>query len=134
MRSASKCARTAKLVEAVKMLTKAMTWLSVAALVFFVLSRSNLGDLGVTGLVICAGAIVVLTRAVRLREYYWATGLIAVAVLFNPVIALRVSPTMILGLELACMLAFLVSLFVLRTQPLLSVPSITDRTPGSESL
>lgn len=116
------------------MLTKAMTWLSVAALVFSVLSRSNLADLGITGLVICAGAIVVLTRAVRLREYYWVTGLVAVALLFNPLIALPVSPTMILGLELACMLAFLVSLFVLRAQPLLSVPSITDRTPGSESL
>jgi len=116
------------------MLTKAMTWLSVAALVFSVFSRSNLGDLGVTGLVICVGAIVVLTRAVRLREYYWATGLIGIAVLFNPVIALPVSPTIIMGLELACMLAFVASLFVLRTQPLPSVPSITDRTPGSESL
>ena len=87
------------------MLTKAMTWLSVAALVFSVLSRSNLGDLGVTGLV-----------------------------LFNPVIALPVSHTMILGVELACMIAFLVSMFVLQTQPLLAVPWVPDRIPGSESL
>jgi hypothetical protein len=116
------------------MLTKAMTWLSVAALVLAVISRSSLRDLGITGLVICAGAVVVLIRAVRLRERYWTAGLIVMALLFNPVIPLPVSSTMILGLELACILAFLASLFALRMHPLLSMPSITDRTPGSESL
>ena len=113
------------------MLTKAMTWLSVAALVLAVLTRSSLR---ITGLVICVGAVVVLIRAVRMREHYWTAGLIVMALLFNPLMPLPVSPTMILGLELACILAFLASLFALRSQPLLSIPSITDRTPGSESL
>jgi len=76
------------------MLTKAVTWLSVAALALAVLSRSGLRDLGI----------------------------------------MPVSPTLIMGLELACLLAFLASSFALRTQPLLSVPSKTDRTQGSESL
>jgi hypothetical protein len=116
------------------MLTKVMTWLSVAALVLAVFSQSSLRNLGITGSVICAGAIVVLVRAVRLREHNWTAGLIIMAVLFNPVIPLPTSPTMTLGLELACILTFLTSLLVLRTQPLLSIPSITDRTPGSESL
>jgi hypothetical protein len=116
------------------MLTKAMTWLSVAALAFAALSRSNLDDLRVAGLVICVGAVFVLIRAVRLREHYWTVGLVAIALLFNPVIPLPASPSIIIGLELACILAFLASLFVLRSQPLLSIPSITDRTPGSESL
>jgi hypothetical protein len=69
------------------MLTKAMTWLSLVALVL--------------------------------------------AVLFNPMMPFPVSPIVIMGLESACIS---VSLFTLRTQLLLSVPSIADRTPGSETL
>ncbi len=38
------------------------------------------------------------------------------------------------GLEWLSIGAFLVSLAALRTGPRLSVPSITGRTPGSESL
>ena len=116
------------------MLTQVMTWLSVAALVLALFSQSNLSDLGITGSVICAGAIAVLIRAVRLRKRYWTAGLIIMAVLVNPLIPLATSPTMTLGLKLACIVTFLASLLVLRTQPALSIPSITDRTPGSESL
>ena len=72
--------------------------------------------------------------AVRLRKHYWMVGLLAIAVLFNPLAPLPVSSTLIMGLELACTLAFLASLFALRSQPILSIVSITDRTPGSESL
>jgi len=116
------------------MVTKVMTWLSVAVLVIAVFSRSNIRDLGIGGLMIFAGAIVVLVRAVRLRKHYWMVGLLAIAVLFNPLAPLPVSSTLIMGLELACTLAFLASLFALRSQPILSIVSITDRTPGSESL
>ena len=116
------------------MLTKIMTWLSVAALGVAVLSQSTIRDIGISGWVVCAGAIVVLIRAVRMRQYYWTAGLIAIAVLFNPVTPVPVSPATILGLDLACILAFLVSLSALRPHPILSIASITGRTPGSESL
>ena len=116
------------------MLTKVMTWLSLAALAVALYSHSNIPDLGITGLVIFAGALVVLIQAVRQRKRYWTAGLIVIVLLFNPLIALPVSHTMAVSLELACILALLASLFALRAQPLLSIPSITDRTPGSESL
>jgi hypothetical protein len=115
-------------------LTKAMTWLSVAALAMAVYSRSSVPDLRMTGLVVCVGAVAVLIRAIRLHERYWTAGMIVIVALFNPVVPLPVSHTMILGVELACIVTFLSSLFALRTRPLLSIPSITDRTPGSESL
>ncbi|PYT23243.1 MAG: hypothetical protein DMG57_32615 [Acidobacteria bacterium] len=115
------------------MVTKVMTWLSVAVLIIAVFSRSNVRDLGIGGLMIFAEAIVVLVRAVRLRKHYWMIGLAAVAVLFILFVA-PVSSTLIMGLELACTLAFVASLFALRPQPILSIVSITDRTPGSESL
>jgi hypothetical protein len=111
-----------------------MTWLSLAALAMAVYSRSSVPNLGITGLVVCAGAVAVLIRAIRLHERYWTAGMIAIVVLFNPVAPLPVSHTMILGLELACIVMFLASLFALRMRPLPSIPSITDRTPGSESL
>jgi len=39
-----------------------------------------------------------------------------------------------LWLDLVCLMTFLISLGALKTRPTLSIPSITDRTPGSESL
>jgi len=116
------------------MVTKVMTWLSVTVLVVAVFSRSGVRDLGIAELMIFTGAIVVLVRAVRLRRHSWTVGLAAIALLFNPLAPLPVSATLIMGLELACVLAFLTSLFALRSQPILSIASITDRTPGSESL
>ena len=116
------------------MLTKVMTWLSLAALAMAVFSRSSAPDRGITGLVVCSGAVAVLIRAIRLHEGYWTAGMIAVVVLFNPVAPLPVSHTVILGLELACIVTFFTSLFSLRALPLASISSITDRTPGSESL
>jgi ABC-type uncharacterized transport system permease subunit len=116
------------------MLTKVMTWLSLAALAIALYSRSSVADLGITGLVIFIGALAVVVRAVRLREHYWTAGMIAVTVLFNPVAPLPIPRSMAVGLELACILALSASLFALRARPLLSIPSITDRTPGSESL
>jgi hypothetical protein len=115
-------------------LTKVMTWLSVAALAVAVYSQSSVPALGITGLLVCVGAVAVMIRAIRLHERYWTLGMVVVVVLFNPVAPLPVSHAMKLGLELACMVSFCASLFALRTRPLLSIPSITDRTPGSKSL
>jgi hypothetical protein len=50
------------------------------------------------------------------------------------VVPVVLSRNVFLALDLACVLAFLLSLAALRRQPMLSIPSITNRTPGSESL
>jgi hypothetical protein len=65
----------------------------------------------------------------------WAGGFAAIGLLFNPLV-----PVFPFGgewgrlLVLLTLVPFAVSLITLRTQPLLSIPSITDRNPGSESL
>ena len=87
------------------------------------------------GFVVCFGAGVVVMQAVRARKYLWAWGFGAIALLFNPLVLVfpfggewgRV-------LVLLTIVLFAVSLATLRAQPLLSIPSITDRTPGSQSL
>ena len=80
------------------------------------------------------GALVVVVQAFRIGKYFWGIGFAAIAVLFNPAVPIALSHKAFLLLDLACMGAFLVSLAVLQWEPTLSVPSITGRTPGSESL
>jgi hypothetical protein len=86
-------------------------------------------------LVVCAGATVVAIQAFRSAKHRWTICFLSIALLFNP--AIRAFPLAnMLGLA-AIMLAgaaFSVSLSSLQSQPLLSMPSITDRNPGSESL
>jgi Family of unknown function (DUF6804) len=85
-------------------------------------------------ILICVGAITVATEAVSRPKYLWAAGFVAIAVLFNPIVPLVLSRNVFLALDVACLLAFLTSLEALKDQPIFSIPSITNRTPGSESL
>jgi len=59
---------------------------------------------------------------------------VAIACVFNPVRPVAVSPSVFLFLDALTLVLFMVSLRALGTQPRMSIASITDRTPGSESL
>lgn len=86
-------------------------------------------------LLVCAGATVVAVQALRAGRHEWATASLVIAFLFNPAVWLF---PLAGGLgQSAIVLAagvFAISLTALKSQPLLSMPSITDRNPGSESL
>jgi hypothetical protein len=85
--------------------------------------------------VVCAGALVVAMQAVRSKEYLWAVCFIALALLFNPAVPVfRLSGELQLLLVTVCIAPFAFSLAALKTQPLLTMPSITNRNPGRESL
>jgi hypothetical protein len=118
------------------MLTKIMKWVSMAALLLAAMfwgSAANYRFLLAS--VVCLGASIVVVQAIRAKEYAWAVGFVAMALLFNPIVPVfRLSGQLNLLLVLACIAPFAVSLVALKTQPLLSIPSITDRNPGSESL
>lgn len=118
------------------MLTKIMKWVSMAALLLAAMFwRSAANYQFLLNLVVCLGASVVVVQAARAKEYAWAVGFVAIALLFNPIVlAFRLSGQLNLLLVLACIAPFAVSLAALKTHPLLSIPSITDRNPGSESL
>ncbi len=113
-----------------------MKWVSITALLLAAMFwRSAANYQLLLELLVCTGAIVVVMQAVRAEEYGWATGFVAMALLFNPgVRLLTLAGELSLLLVLVCIAPFAVSLTALKTQPLLSIPSITDRTPGSESL
>ncbi len=84
--------------------------------------------------VVVAAAAIVLTQAARMRRCVWMTLFLLVVCLFNPVGPVPFS-TYIFGIVSAfAVLLFFFSLELLQPKRRLSIASITDRMPGSESL
>jgi hypothetical protein len=116
------------------MLTKIMKWVSIVALLLAVLRLPTGSYQVLFEVVVCLSGLLVATQAVRAGKYLWAPGFAAIAVLFNPVVPVALARRTFLWLDVVCLMTFLVSLAALKTRPTLSIPSITGRTPGSESL
>ncbi len=116
------------------MLTKVIKWSAIAALAGGALSRS-LPDFRLMLLfVVAAAAAIVLTQAATMRRYVWMTLFLAVACLFNPVFPVPFSNYISGLVSTFAVLLFFFSLELLKPTPRLSIASITDRMPGSESL
>ena len=118
------------------MRTRLVKWLCIVVLsVAFVLWKSIADYELLVRLVICSGAAVVAVQAFHSTSKHWGICFLAVALLFNPAIPVfPLSDWIGLGAVAFAGAAFALSLTRLKSQPLLSMPSITDRTPGSESL
>jgi hypothetical protein len=118
------------------MYTKVLTWLSIAALLS-VLAFWNSAPAfqRQLNLVVCVAATAVLIQAFQAKKYGWAAGFLVTALLFNPAIPIfRLAGGIGLAFVILSMALFAISLAALRPPTLLSIPSITDRTPGSQSL
>lgn len=118
------------------MRTRLVKWLCIAALfVAFVLWQWIADYEFPLRLVVCSGAVVVAVQAFRAAMHRWTIGFLLIALLFNPAVSVF---SLAGGLGLPAIVlaaaAFAISLTKLKSQPLLSIPSITDRNPGSESL
>ena len=117
------------------MATRMVKWFAIAALLALaVLWRSSDSRTLIAGFVVCAGAIVAMLQATRVRKYGWILAFLAIAVLFNPLVPMVFSRGCFLTLYVGCLATFLLSLGMATPAPRLSMASITDRTPGSESL
>jgi len=116
------------------MVTKIMKLVAVAALLMAALPKPGAAYQVALEFVVCVAGIVVLWEAARTRKYIWLVAFAAIAILFNPFVPVALSRKTFVWLDFVCVLMFLTSLAVLHTRPLLSMPSITGRTPGSESL
>ncbi len=113
-----------------------MKSVSIAALLLVATSwRSAPSYQVLLDFVVCMGATVVVMQAVRAQRYLWTAAFVAIALLFNPVVPVpRPTGDLFLLMIFVCLAPFAISLAALKTQPRLSIPSITGRTPGSESL
>jgi hypothetical protein len=116
------------------MLTKTMMWVSVVVLLLALSWRPSASYQTVLEFVVCLSGLLVLAQAVRAGRYFWAAGYLVIAVLFNPALPVVLSQQITFGLGWASLATFLVSLAVMKRQPVPSIASITDRTPRTESL
>ena len=118
------------------MRTRVVKWLCIAVLfVAFVLGRWIANYEFLLRAVTCAGAAVVAVQAFQSAKHLWTICFFAIALLFNPAIPIfPLADTLGLFAIVVAAAAFAVSLTKLKSLPLLSMPSITDRNPGSESL
>ncbi len=116
--------------------TQLMKWVSITALLLAVLFwRSAPNYQGTLDLVVSGAAAVVLIQAYKEKKYRWAAGFLGLALVFNPAIPLfPLAGALPLSLVMLAIAPFAISLVALKPVPLLSIPSITGRTPGSRSL
>ena len=118
------------------MYIQVMKWVSIAALLVAVLFWNSGANYQLEpNLVVSVAAVVVLVQAFQAKKYRWAAGFFLIAVLFNPALPVfRLAGGIGLALVVLSIAPFAISLIALRPHTLLSIPSITDRNPGSQSL
>ena len=113
--------------------TKAMKWVSITLLLLVLFWQPFQNRPVALEILICVGALLVVTEAWRAQKLLWATGFVAIAVLFNPVVPLVLTRKTFFLLELACLGAFLLSLTVLTANPPVPKPGIINRNRRIQS-
>ena len=118
------------------MLTNAMKYVSIVILVLAAVIWGYTPVYErVFGFIVATGAVLVAIQATRARKYGWVAAFYGVAIVFNPIVPLgAISGRFGFALIVAAFALFAYSTRRLTTQPLMSMPSITDRNPGSRSL
>src|SRR2546425_7664369 len=115
------------------MFTNIMKSVAMAMLLGAVLWTPSAGFALGLQLVVCLSAIMVMLQAAFASRFFLAAAFITIAVLFNPIAPVAFSPAAAIALKLTCVSVYAVSLVIFWTRKTkLSMPSITDRTPGSE--
>ncbi len=84
--------------------------------------------------VVAAGAAFALVQAINLRKYWWAVGFVAVIFLFNPIWPIGFSFAFTVAVQIVTAVVFAVSLQILKTNPRLTIDSITQANPRTEAL
>lgn len=115
-------------------LIKILKWMSVVTLLAQLALRPSGGYALIMQMLVCVGAVMVAVEAFHTGKMGVAVVFAAVAVLFNPAVPVGLSGSLFLVAATASLALFLLSLVTVRQRPQLSMASITDRTPGSESL
>ena len=116
------------------MTPRIITFGAIAALLVSVASSESPSYRVLLAFIVTVGAIAVLTQATRTKNPAWVVLFTAAAILLNPTFTGALRNSVYLWTDLACLMAFSAALLSLKNQPVLSMASITDRTPGSESV
>jgi hypothetical protein len=102
----------------IQTVTNICKWVSIPALAMASMLSRFAGTYEIlVDIAICAGAMIVVQRAVRSREYLWAAGLVPIVVVFGPV-TLLIKVFLLMGLTCVAMAATMFVVF--RTQPVVA--------------
>ena len=67
--------------------SKVIKWVSLPVLLIAsIFSRFAANYEFLVNIMICIGAIILVERAVRLKDYFWAAGFVMIAVVFSPLL------------------------------------------------
>ncbi len=115
-------------------LAKIFKYSSLIALVVALVLHASAGYAVLTQFVVCAAAVMAALESFQMRKPALALVFILVAIGFNPVFRLNMSQPVFWGAAMVAFGMFMLSIMTFLARPRLSMASITDRTPGSESL
>jgi hypothetical protein len=114
--------------------TMIMKIVSIASLLTAVLWSGSHDYRALLSFVITVSAVAVIVQASRAGKRSWVIVFTIIATFLNPALTGSLPRHLYLWIDLTCAAVFIASLIMLKSKPLLSIASITDRTPGSESL
>jgi len=96
-------------------ITRVIKWLSIPAILIASLFARYASVYELTvNLVVCLGAVCCVRRAVHLKEYPWAAGFVAIAVVFSPLLLVD---KIFLLMGLICTATFMILIARFRTHP-----------------
>jgi hypothetical protein len=113
---------------------KIMKSLAAAMLLWGGLGLFNPSYQTLLGIVVCIAALFVFGQALDANKFIWAVGFLAIALIYNPVVPIRFSGRISLWLDWMGLMTFLISLVALKRRPKLTLVSVTNQSPRSESL
>ena len=116
------------------MLTTIMKYVAIATLLTGMFWRLPPNPRSYLDFVITAAAVFVLVQAVQFRKYAWAAAFLLLACVFNPVQPIGFSFSVLVGLQVMSVALFAVSLVALRPNPKMTIASIIQANPRTESL
>jgi Family of unknown function (DUF6804) len=116
------------------MLTTIMKYAAILALLIGIFWHAPANLRSCLDFIISGAAVFVLVQAFNLRKYVWTAVFLAIACIFNPVYFFGFSFGVLIGLQVMSAALFAVSLQMVRSGPRMTIDSITEANPRTESL
>jgi len=109
------------------MFTKIMMWVSIVVVLLTLLGLPVTTETILVETLLCVSGLLVVSQAIRARQFVLATGFLPIIAAFSPVSPIAVSGSAFVWLSWIGLAAFLVAVMVLKTEQTVSTPSITNR-------
>jgi len=103
------------------MFTKIMMWVSIVVVLLTLLGLPVTTETILVETLLCVSGLLVVSQAIRARQFVLATGFLPIIAAFSPVSPIAVSGSAFVWLNWIGLAAFLVAVMVLKTERTLSL-------------